>query len=358
MRIVQAVIRREWSLKFFILTAALVVSFVSFSFAYFITAAFYQGIIVKRAQGVAGAVSRQVFSSMLQLMEKGWTREELNKFLGSVSAGDGSLPYRVDIYRSKGVEALYGSAGPDEGDAEVAEVFRSGRAVIMDSGYVLRNIYPVKAEASCITCHGNAAVGDVLGVLGVRQDIGTELLEIKGRLFALFFLLSPVPFLMAVLIARFVNRKIGVSSKLLHEKIEAVNSVKDMTTLSVDHIDLGFTELNNILSEIERFAAKVKDIAVDREVLEFEMRVLQKFIITSEVVQDWKKHVSNLLVEINTIIQAYALFSIFRVDEEVYDLEIFWKNTPSDETKERFEHTVLRKLKENPRLKNAWKMGF
>jgi diguanylate cyclase (GGDEF)-like protein len=90
---------------------------------------------------------------------------------------------------------------------------------------------------------------------------------------------------------------------------------------------------------------------VDREVLEFELRLLEKFIITSDVVKDWKEHVMQLLLEINKVIKAYTLFSIFQVDEEIYDLEVFWTHTPTEDIKESVERIIRLKItSENERL--------
>ena len=95
-------------------------------------------------------------------------------------------------------------------------------------------------------------------------------------------------------------------------------------------------------------------MAVDREVLEFELRLLEKFIITSDVVKDWKEHVMRLLLEINKVIPACTLFSLFQIDEEICDLEIFWTHAPSEELKERVVAIIRRKIAiENPRLASA-----
>jgi diguanylate cyclase (GGDEF)-like protein len=68
-------------------------------------------------------------------------------------------------------------------------------------------------------------------------------------------------------------------------------------------------------------------------------------------VKDWKEHVLSLLREINKVIKAYILFSVFQVGEEAYELEVFWLNTPSDEAKGNVERIIGRKIAiENERL--------
>ncbi len=122
-----------------------------------------------------------------------------------------------------------------------------------------------------------------------------------------------------------------------------MSSISDLTKLEMESSDIGFAEFNNILLELGSFAKKIRDVAVDRKILEFELQVLEKFIITSEVVKDWKEHVHRLLLEINRIIEAYTLFTIFQIDDELYDLEVFWTGIPSAEIKGTVEKIIRQK---------------
>ncbi len=93
---------------------------------------------------------------------------------------------------------------------------------------------------------------------------------------------------------------------------------------------------------------KIKGVAVDKGVLEFEIRLLEKFIITSNVVRDWREFIKTLLLDINQIIDAYALVTIFRVEEEAYECEIFWRNPPTAETTQLFEKILRKQLHDHP----------
>jgi hypothetical protein len=148
------------------------------------------------------------------------------------------------------------------------------------------------------------------------------------------------------------QRKNKALNRAFSQKISEINSVRDLTKLNnFNVVETGFTEFNTILFEFSGFANRIRSVAVDREVLEFELRLLEKFIITSEVVKDWKEHVMHLLLEINKVITAYTLFSIFQVDEEICDLEVFWTHTPSEEIKESVERIIRRKVtSENERI--------
>ncbi len=59
----------------------------------------------------------------------------------------------------------------------------------------------------------------------------------------------------------------------------------------------------------------------------------------------------NMLLEINRVIRAYTLFSIFQVDEEIYDLEVFWTHAPSEKVKAGVERIIRQKVgSENERF--------
>jgi diguanylate cyclase (GGDEF)-like protein len=161
-----------------------------------------------------------------------------------------------------------------------------------------------------------------------------------------FILLLPVPFTMSYLVSRFVNSHIGVAVARLHRTVRSVNSIADLTTLApeLDSAEHKFRELEDIFSEFGAFVSRIKGVAVGKEMLEFEIKVLERFIITSEAIRDWKERVSFLLTEVNKVMQAYTIFCIFQVEEEVYDIEVFWSAPPSASTAGTMEEIILQRV--------------
>jgi diguanylate cyclase (GGDEF)-like protein len=349
---VAKLVSTQFRLKSFVGVAVLIVSYISFNATYLVASSIYRYSFIKNADEVSDAVSQQLFNSMLQLMERGWTRDEVDKFLESVKGVRGQFPYKVEIFRGKAVERDYGRIEQPTMGRFIADSFRTGDAITYKSYPIVINLYPIKAKSNCLKCHTHARSGEVLGVMKVRQDISTSINEAKRKFIIIFFMLLPIPFLMAGAVATFLNTRIKRSTAFFHEKVSEINSVKDLTKLNnFKVVETGFTEFNTILSEFTVFANRIRNVAVDREVLEFELRLLEKFIITSDVVKDWKEHVMKLLLEINKIIRAYTLFSIFQIDGEIYDLEVFWTHTPSEKIKESMERIIRRKVgSENERL--------
>ncbi|MGD0280980.1 MAG: bifunctional diguanylate cyclase/phosphodiesterase [Dissulfurispiraceae bacterium] len=339
---------KQFRLKSFVCVVVLVSSLVSFDVAYLIVSSTYQRSFARNADEVSDAISHQVINSMLQLMEKGWSRKELDEFLGSIKKGSQErFPFKVDLYRGEAVEKDYGKIAQPGMGINILDAFKTGDTIAFKHDSLLFNIYPIKADERCLRCHVHAKSGEVLGVLRVQQDMGPVIAEVKKEFGSLFLMLCPLPFIMAGMIALFVNACIKRSTNFLHQRVNSVNKIKDLTTLTMDEECSGFAEFNLILDEIRILANKMKEVAVDRDILEFEIKVLEKFIITSEVVRDWKEHVMNILIEINKVMEAYALFSIFQIDQELYELEIFWRNKPPDTAMKNFEIMITQKIKDN-----------
>lgn len=342
---------RRLNLKIFIFASLLGVSIVTFFFIFLITTTTFQKAYIKQSSDISRGISSQITDSLLHLMEKGWSRQELEHFIQPFIAANPDIPLKVAIYRSDPVKQLFGTVDANVPNGVADKVMQSGESISIEEKQSIRHVVAVKAKEKCLNCHTNVSVGDVLGVLDIHQDLGPVISAIYKKFLLLFLLLSPLPFIMALLISRYSGRKIERSTALLHDNIKSINSVQDLTTLELSLDRTDFAELNLILLEFNLLADKIKNIAVDKELLQFEVSLLEKFIITTEVVRDWKEHVSNLLIQVNTIMDAYALFSIFKVGKETYDLEIFWWGRPSRQTQKRFDNIVRKRIAEDPRVK-------
>lgn len=335
---------KQMALKSFVCMAVLAVSFVSFSLAYVLTSFVYQRAVRARALELSDTISRRIFDSMSQVMKKGWARDDLIEFISLQRGLDDAAPFTVEVYRGEIVERLFGKIPQPAIDPDADTAFRTGRILRTWTGHAVRTIYPFKAAVPCLSCHTNATAGDTLGLITVTQDL-TPVIRKASRGFSFFFIiLSPIPIAMAFLVTRFVNSRINRSTRLLHEQIEAINSVADLTRLEMKDVALGFSEYNRLFAEFEVFVDKMKHIAVDKGVLEFEIQLLEQFVISSEALRDWKEHVGRILADINGAMAADALFAIFCLREGEYEVEIFWRGTPSPTARECGERMVRRRI--------------
>ncbi|MRR30794.1 hypothetical protein EG834_10835, partial [bacterium] len=212
------------SLKGFIFAAILGVSLVTFFLIYLVTTTIYHRAYTAQANAMTRGISDQISRSLMQLMEKGWTRKELFSFLDPVIHANADVPVGVAIYRADSVTAQYGAVDAVMRDATVRSVMESGTTVSTVKDDVVRHVVAVRAEAGCLSCHANAKAGAVLGVLDISQDLSSQASAIHRQFLFVFLLLSPLPLLMGLFISRRVSGKVERATTLLHEEIKNVNS--------------------------------------------------------------------------------------------------------------------------------------
>ena len=341
------------TLRGFVFASTLAITLAVFVGVTLVASLLYENVMARQAQEAARGVAQQTFNGMFQVMRRGWTREELEEFLEATRLAFVDTPYEVDIFRGDKVEQLYGTIDQPSKDALILEVFANGQERVSEQAGVLRFVYPMAARAECLACHSNVADGDVLGVIDLRHDMQPISAEMRRNYIVLFLGFGLLVLLAAGGSTLLMARRIDGPVKDFGARLDAVNSVKDFRELDITDVDLHFDELNQAFGSINVLVEKLQDIAVDKDILEFEIRLLGKFIITSDVVRDWREFIKDLLIDINTIITAYSLVTIFQVEEEGYELEVFWHHAVSDEARSAFEKIVTRRLESDVHFRHG-----
>ena len=325
------------TLKRFIFTATLIVSAVTFV-TVIVTVSW---IFLRQAEDVSArnslAMAHQIVDSISQAMAEGRNLSDMKRSLESYQR---SFPgrYVIALYPGKTINR---SAPPlPEDHSNLKKAFSEGVTIHQRTFNMFEHIYPLKAETKCLGCHPGARVGEVLGLLSIKEDIKDHRDTFLRKFFLCFFLFLPIPFLMSFLVSRFVNSHVGDAVARLHRKVRSVNSVSDLSQLELENGEHTFRELEHIFTEFGNLASRIKDVAVGKEMLEFEIKVLERFIITSEAIRDWKERVSFLLSEVNKVMPAYTIFCIFQIEEENFDIEVFWSNPPSTATANTMEEII------------------
>jgi len=293
------------------------------------------------------SISNQIYSSMYQVMKKGWSRSDLEVFTSSIKDNFKNSEYEIGIYRSAAVKEMFGMAEEPIKDYYVAQALKNGQKVQRFEDNIVRKILPLNAKQECLSCHSNVKVGDTLGVIDVQEDLN-EIFESTQENFIWFFLIIiPLFGIAAYVSSKFTTDKLSHSIGLFHERIENINSIEDFKDFKASDLDLHFKEMNSVIKDIDVLANKLKNVAVDKEILEFEVKLLDKFIITTDVVQDWREFINNLLFEINKVMTTYTLMTVFRVGDDQFEIDIFWLGIPSANTKKLFEEYVNNSIKDS-----------
>ncbi|MBR9882770.1 MAG: bifunctional diguanylate cyclase/phosphodiesterase [Oceanospirillales bacterium] len=310
----------------------------------------YQSSVRDSGKLVARTVAETTFNSMYQIMSQGWTRSQLEQFMSQLEHNASEENLSVSVLRGPIVMEKFGPINQPPFDAAMENALNSGQIIEMMNNDHLRTLYPLQARAVCTACHTNANIGDTLGLIEVRQNLAPQIASANQTLLLYMLGLAPLPLLLAFWSVRTITRSVNQSLDHLTESISQVESLQDLTGLNRQGRQFGFKELNSIFAQVSHLASKLHSIAVDKDLLEFEIRLLEKCVITSEVVRDWREYVNALMLDINQVIQIYTMFSIFKVDEELFDLEIFWLSTPTDQSRTMMERSVVQRLREHSHL--------
>lgn len=323
---------RHWfgSIRLLIVASALGVSLLVAGAMYWATADVFDRTVRQSATEMSASLADGTFNAMYQIMRQGWTRAQLNEFLATIRTQNNADGARIELYRGSRVIEQYGPIEQPNPDSGVLAAFKTGHAQVqMDAGLV-RYDRPLIAEAQCLACHTNAKVGNVLGVLSIAQPVASLTAHAHEQLWHRMLWIMPIPLLVALLIALLLSGRMGRSLQQLKTAIARIERVEDLSTLRFAEAKIGFTELDGVLVAVDQFADRMRHLAVDRNLLEFEIRLLERFVITSDVVRDWRRYVCNLLREINTVLEVHGVFAGFVVGDRPAGVELFWFDPPDE----------------------------
>lgn len=325
--------------KFLLVGASLLVIFLLgtlyFSVNYVVSAV-HAASILRHSQQTA----ESTFNSLYQVMRRGWSRAELEEFLAAMSRQGSEAPQEVLIHRSRQVSEEFGTIEQPPMSPEAAAVFVSGRPADLRRDGDLVSFYPIVAKAECLGCHRGAEAGQVLGVIEVRSDIQGELDRFNREMLKIIVPLAIFPLLGAVVLGFVLHRRIFAAIHRFRGEVGQLHRIADLARVETEPGDYPLEEFNLLKQETNALIGKIKQIAVDKETLEFEIRLLEKLLITSEVVRDWRDHVKSLLIEINQVMDIPFLFAMFHVDDKAYEMEVFWLRAPEARLKRHLEEMI------------------
>lgn len=337
-------------IRTFILSASALVTLGFFGVGYIGISRILDHSVRDNARAASEVLAQSTFTGMLQVMSTGWTRRQAVDYIAAIQESTTTSGIALQIYRGPVTAADFGLVAQPPLDASLRAVFGHGRALSESPVGGIRHLLPLLADARCLECHSQARTGDVLGVIEVRQDF-TPLLD-RAHKDLLFWLLIAAPLLMvsAALVVWRVNRRLEQSIAIVDASVAEINSVADLRQVTFNGRDLGFDELDRLFEHLAQLVDKLRKVAVDKDVLRFEIGLLEKFVITSEVVRDWGDYISRLLAEINTVMPTHVLFSVFQVGDEIFDLEVFWSRHPSQATRDTMENHIRAVVAADQRL--------
>jgi diguanylate cyclase (GGDEF)-like protein len=335
------------SIKGLLLAAGAVFSIAIFAATIFVVSGIYDRSVRDDAVEDASSFAELTFNAMFELMSTGWNRQQMEAYVRAIQKSVDHTQRQIDIYRGPKVSELFGEIAQKAPDAEILRALKEGERRHTESGDTIRVVYPLRAQEVCLKCHVNAAPGEVLGVIDVTQHVGENIASHRERFTWAFAPIVPVMLIVTLIMVLYIQRRLEGPIDTLARDIRAVNRIADLRALVARKEDLGFSEFNSVADEVRQLIERIRSIA------EFEIRLLEKFILTTEVIKDWREYVNQLILDIDSVVPAYTMFSLFKVGDEAYDLEIFWRGRPTEPVKRVFENCLQQLLKRSQEFESG-----
>ncbi|MHB1664821.1 MAG: putative bifunctional diguanylate cyclase/phosphodiesterase [bacterium] len=325
----------------FILCIAISVSILVAILSAVLLSSFSDKIINTGTKITSSYIADETFNAMFQVMKRGWDEKQVLGFIKALKKSSNSEKMiNVVIFRGNIVSKQFGKISQPEENSVVKKSFLTGLPSYKKINGLSVYAYPLKDKESCLKCHTMAKAGDVNGVTEVSFNPAYLTQKFKNYYYALLLLIFLLPITGGAFVAFILRKSVKNGINSINKEVKNINTVRDLKMLESNLADLKFDEFNSVYQGILRLSSKLREVAIDKDILEFETKLLERFIITSEVVRDWKEHVFNLLIEMNNIIKVYNVFSIFVQDEDLIELEVFWRGEPSGKTKKMFDEMI------------------
>ncbi|GEM_PF-1839146 len=244
------------SMNRLILMIAGLVSLLMVVGTYLIFSGFGDKMLQRAAFSQSHALAHLTFSNMFQLMSRGWSREEVISFTDHATRSVDKTPIRVEFYRAPGVSNEFGSpavqAAPDEA---LQAALSSGNPREIPGVDGVRFIYPLVAEASCLSCHQASKVGDVMGAITVHSRYDDAINTSRKILMLVLLLLSPVPFVAAWLVTLYLDSRFN---RFVDDVNQAIARAQEDKSVDLSGIQPGLEELDEVLESFKKMACRQK----------------------------------------------------------------------------------------------------
>ncbi len=239
--------------------------------------AFVYGIFIKQraidqlARGDARKTSRLAFEALYSAMEKGWSKQELDSIIHRLNQVEPNM--HISAYRSPIVAELFGDRKHDkqirEHDPVVARAMLGEE--ILSGDEEIRYLYPIIVKQECISCHTNAKIGDVNGVLDVRFPVANLKISLTTMVnsFIIFFVFFTIVifailyFRLNTLLVQPINQFIGLIQEIINKNDMAKRVSLKTKILEVKNIENFF---NKMLDSIQDYYEKLQELS-DRDYL-------------------------------------------------------------------------------------------
>ncbi|PKN13965.1 MAG: GGDEF-domain containing protein, partial [Deltaproteobacteria bacterium HGW-Deltaproteobacteria-24] len=123
-----------------------IIFFICFAFSTYL----HTTLTKKEALAHSENISNQVFSSMYQVMRKGWSKQDVELFTQSLKDNFKDSNYNINIYRSQTVAELFGEVKENTKDNILINILEGKQEELFYfQDDIIRNILPLHARSEC-----------------------------------------------------------------------------------------------------------------------------------------------------------------------------------------------------------------
>jgi len=228
-------------------------------------------------------LSESVFQTLRGGMNLG-SAEEIEKVIKNASQIKGIK--KIEVYRSKIVDDLFGAKNHKEINSDIKSVFETSKGkkkIINDaSGHYLTLYRPLIAKKDCLACHANAKKEDVLGVMELEysfKDIDNQISIVSNR-FIMIFIISLIITLAVLLLS--MKKVVGdpiqellrkahdlalgeanLKNKIIIKSKDEFGKIAENFNIFIEKIDATIVSVQSVSKSVENTSKELFDNAED-----------------------------------------------------------------------------------------------
>lgn len=318
---------KKLKLSYFIFGLGLISALFTFGLLYLLIFRLVMNFYKEQNYHSMKILAENSFNSMYSIMSKGWTREELKDFLNYLNNLNQNSNTKTYIHRSDIVNRQFGNLEDifklnQELEAIINESYQSKEKIerIVDKKFYY--VKPLLVEEKCQQCH-QANKEDILGLVLIQKDISVETQAIERKLNQIFFIFVLIPITGSLILSYILVYYIRNGIQKLEDYSKTIQSISDLKQNHLNKINFPFYEFNSLKNQFKKILNKIQKISIDKEILTTEMKILEKFIITTEAIKDWIDYIKKILANIHSFIHFYFFYSVFKESQKIILVYIF-----------------------------------
>jgi hypothetical protein len=237
------------SISRLVLAVSVAVTFLLVGGTYFLLSGFGDRMLQQSTSLHAQSLAKVTYTSMYQVMNQGWKREQVVAFADSVANSVVGTPLKIDFHRSEMVSQQYGTVRATATDAEVEHAMKTGLRLDFATPEGSRFLLPMKANKECLSCHTNAKKDDVLGVIEIRAGYGELIGDTRMHLMLVLLLLAPLPLVAGFIIAVMLDSRMN---HFVRQLDAAIDSAEPGKAPNFNAVEVRFAEFRELLGHFKR----------------------------------------------------------------------------------------------------------